>query len=94
MQEHIMTLEEEEFRLFQTIREMQAGPEEKELLIESLIQQIESVINSESVSATEIIKLPLNERQRIVAKQFQEAEYLYKEHPEIIVPDVDPPMEY
>ncbi len=85
MQEHTMTLEEKEFRLFQTIRKMQAEPQEQEMLIGRLIQQIESFINSETLSAIEIMKLPPNERQRIAAEQFQEAEQLYKEHPELIV---------
>ncbi|MCP4399549.1 MAG: hypothetical protein GY801_19890 [bacterium] len=73
---------------------MQVEPEEKEMLIERLIQQIESFINSETLSAREIMKLPPNEKQRIVAEQFQEAEQLYKEHPEMIVSEGNSSMEW
>ncbi len=36
----------------------------------------------ESLSARDIINLPFEKRQEILAKQFQEAEHIYKENPE------------
>lgn len=48
----------------------------------------------ESLSARDIIKLPPKERQDILTKQFQDAEHIYKETPDLIVPEVEEPLEY
>jgi hypothetical protein len=51
-------------------------------------------MNSEPLSAKDIMKLPPSERQKILTKQFQEAEQFYQNNPDLIVPDVDSPIGY
>ena len=94
MKGHTVTLQENVFQLFQAIQKIGTNSEKKESLIEELVRQIEEFITSETLSAKDIIKLPPGERQKILAEQFQEAEQLYKEHPDLIVPDVDAPIDY
>ncbi len=48
----------------------------------------------ESLSARDIINLPSEKRQEILTKQFQEAEHIYKENPDLIVPEAEEPLEY
>ena len=94
MQEHTITLQDNEYRLFQAIQKIGQDKKKREDLIETLIRQLEAFINAESLSAKDIMNLPPTERQKILAKQFQEAEQLYKDNADLIVPDVDSPMDY
>jgi hypothetical protein len=80
--------------LFQAIQRIATDREKKNNLIENFIRQLEAFINAESLPAKEIMKLPSVERQKILTEQFQAAEQFYKDNPDFIVPDVDPPMDY
>ena len=48
---------------------------------------------SASLSAKELSELSHEERQAIIARQFQKAAALYSDNPEIVVPDIDVPDE-
>ena len=49
MKGHTVTLQENEFKLFQAIQKIGTNSEKKESLIEELVQQIEEFITSESL---------------------------------------------
>ena len=94
MQRHIVTLQENEYRLFQAIEKITLNNQAKDTLIEEFICQIEAFVNSEPLSARDILKLPPKERHKILANQFQEAAQLYKNNSDLIVPDLDVPVDY
>lgn len=56
------------------------------MLVEKALQQTEPP----KLSARELMKLSPGEKNRIMAKQFQQAAQWYQENPGFIVPDVDP----
>jgi len=58
--------------------------ERRDYLIENLIRQLEAFVNTEPLSVKAVMNLPPNERQKILAKQLQEAEQLYKENLDLI----------
>ena len=55
---------------------------------------IEEVAIKPAPSATALRKLPLDTRQRILAEQMERAAEIYRQNPDIIVEDFDPPLEY
>ena len=55
---------------------------------------IEELSASRAVSATELMRLPLAERRRILAHQVRQAEPLYRRSAEMIVEDHDQPLNY
>ena len=76
MQENTITLQDNEYRLFQAIQKIGSDKEKRDYLTENL---------TEPLSAKDIMNLPPTERQKILAKQFQEAEQLYKDNPDLII---------
>ncbi len=84
MPTHTITVQESEFKLFQTIRHIELEVPEKESLIGDLVRQIEQWMHTGSLSAREIFDLPLQEKQRLLTAQFQAAEALYREHPDLV----------
>lgn len=76
-----------------TLLSQQEGKSAKKVIM-MLVQQALRQIKPNTLSAKEIMKLPSQQRKRILARQFQEAEKLYKDNPELIVPDVDAPIDY
>jgi len=87
-----MRLTPEESRQIALLSQREGKPAEK--VITMLIQQALRQIRPDTLSAREIMRLPPEERDAIVSKQFQDAEKLYQDNPDLIVPDVDPPMAY
>ncbi len=87
-----MRLTPEEARQINMLSQQEGKPAEK--VITMLVRQSLRKIRSETLSAREIVRLPPEERDAIISKQFQDAEKLYWDNPDIIVPDVDPPMAY
>jgi hypothetical protein len=87
--------------------EMKLTPEEKQQIvllsqqerksakaaIMMLVQQALRQIEAKTLSPKELMKLPPEKRSSIITKQFQEAEKLYQENPDLIVPDVDVPID-
>ena len=47
-----------------------------------------------SITAKNLMELPINKRETIIAKQFKEAIALYNENPDLIIEDVDSYIEY
>ena len=43
-----------------------------------------------SITTRDLMQLPINKRETIIAKQFKEAIVLYSENPELIIEEVDP----
>lgn len=89
MPTHTITVQESEFKLFQTIQHIELDVQTKETLVEDLIRQIERWMQGRSLSAREILDCPPQEKRRILTAQFQAAEALYREHPDLIIPDVE-----
>jgi hypothetical protein len=94
MSTHTITVYEHEFKLFQAIRHIDLDVPKKETLIEDLIRQIERWMQAHSLSAHAILDLPPQEKHDLLTAQFQVAEAVYREHPELIVPDGDEPLTY
>lgn len=92
MPTHTITVQEHEFKLLQAIQHIELDLPAKETLIEDLIRQIEQWMQTRSLSAREILNRPPEEQQRILTAQFQAAEALYRENPDLIVPDIDEPL--
>jgi len=55
---------------------------------------IDEISASPATDATELMRLPLTERRRILANQARQAEALYRHNPELIVEDLDEPASY
>lgn len=87
-----MRLTPEEARQINMLSQQEGKPAEK--VITMLVRQSLRKIRSETLSPVEIMKLPPEERTAIISKQFQDAEKLYRDNSDMIVPDVDPPMTY
>ena len=76
-----------------TLLSRQEGKSAKKVIM-MLVQQALRRVNSTPLSAKEIMKLPPQQRKKILSQQFQEAERLYKDNPELLVPNVDTPIDY
>ncbi len=87
-----MRLTPEETRQITLLSQREGRPAEKVIMM--LVRQALRQVRPDTLSAGEIMRLPPEERDAIVSKQFQDAEKLYQDNPELIVPDVDPPMTY
>jgi hypothetical protein len=55
---------------------------------------IEELSCAPVLSATELMRLPLAERRRVLARQARQAEALYRQNPEMIVEEADAPLSY
>ena len=60
----------------------------------SVLAFIEALGQPQSPSASELMKLPLEVRQRVLAAQMVAAEKIYRENPELIWDDAEAPMDY
>ncbi len=87
-----MKLTPDEKRQITLLSQQEGKPAKKVIMM--LVQQALQQIKPNTLSAKEIMKLPPQKRKRILTQQFQEAEKLYKDNPELIVPDVDAPIDY
>lgn len=61
---------------------------------EAVLANIEGTTRRPAPTATELRKLPPEVRARILAAQMALAERVYREHPELIWDDAEPPMDY
>ncbi len=61
---------------------------------EVVLAFIEDITRRPAPTATELMKLPPEIRERILAAQMGQAERIYRENPDIIWDVVDPPMDY
>ena len=61
---------------------------------ESVLNYIVRLKPSAAPTARELLRLPPEERSRILARQAETAEALYRDNPDLIVEDFDPPMDY
>lgn len=61
---------------------------------EAVLEFIRELSGSPALSATELMRLPPAERRRILASQARQAERFYRQHPEAIAEDVEPPIAY
>lgn len=60
----------------------------------TVLELINHITEGRAPTARELMRLPLAERNRILAAQAESAERLYRENPDLIVEDFDPPMDY
>ena len=65
-----------------------------EFQAQAVLTFIEEISSAPVLSATELMRLPPAERRRILASQARQAEALYRQNPEMIVEDSDPPLSY
>jgi hypothetical protein len=65
-----------------------------EFQAQAVLTFIQELSASPVLSATELMRLPLAERRRILAGQARQAEALYRQNPEMIVDDADAPLSY
>jgi hypothetical protein len=70
---------------------VKALPEYQAQAVLTFIQELST---TPALSAAELMRLPPAERRRILASQARQAEALYRQNPEIIVEDADPPLSY
>jgi hypothetical protein len=70
---------------------VKALPEYQAQAVLTFIQELST---TPALSAAELMRLPPAERRRILASQARQAEALYRQNPEIIVEDTDPPLSY
>src|SRR5947207_2753874 len=61
---------------------------------ESVLSYIERLKSGESPTARELRRMPAEERRRILSAQAAEAAEHYRQNPDLIVEDVDPPWDY
>lgn len=87
-----MRLTPEEQHKITVLSRLEGRPVKKMIMM--LVQDALLKKEKKRLSARDIMKLPPDERRIVVAEQFQEAEKLYKENPDLIVPDVDIPINY
>jgi hypothetical protein len=87
-----MKLTPDEKRQITLLSQREGKPAKK--VIMRLVQQALRQIKPTTLSAKDIMKLPPKERNNILTQQFQAAEKLYKDNPELIVPDIDAPIDY
>ncbi len=87
-----MRLTPEETRQITLLSQQEGKPMEKVIVM--LARQALRQISPNPLSAREIMRLPQKEREAMVSRQFQDAEKLYQDNPDLIVPDVDPPLTY
>ena len=87
-----MKLTPEEKRQITLLSQQEGKPAKHVIMM--LVQQALHQIKPATLSAKEMMKLPPQKRKSMLSRQFQEAEKLYKNNPELIVPDVDAPIDY
>ena len=87
-----MKLTPEEKRQITLLSQQEGKPAKTVIMV--LVQQALQQTKPATLSAKEIMKISPQKRKRILSRQFQKAEKLYKDHPELIVPDVDAPGDY
>lgn len=63
-------------------------------VIMKLVRQALQQLPETALSAKELTRLSPQERHLIMLQQFEEAESLYREQPDMLVPDVDSPISY
>lgn len=63
-------------------------------VIMKLVRQTLQQIPETAMSVKELTRLSPRERHAIMLQQFEEAESLYREEPDMLVPDIDPPINY
>lgn len=63
-------------------------------VIMKLVRQAVQQIPETALSAKDLTRLSPQERHTIMVQQFEEAESFYKGEPDMLVPDVDPPISY
>ena len=61
---------------------------------QSVLEYIQRLKPSATPTARELRRMPREERSRILAAQAAEAAPHYRQHPDFIVEDVDPPLDY
>ncbi len=61
---------------------------------EAVLAYVRELTESRHLTATDLMRLPPAERKRILVKQARHAETLYRQHPEMIVEDAEPPLNY
>ena len=61
---------------------------------EAVLAYIEDITRHPAPTAAELMKLPPAVRARILAAQMALAERIYRENPELIWDDAEPPMDY
>ena len=60
----------------------------------SVLAFIEEVAIQPAPSASALRRLPPETRQRILAEQMERAAEIYRQNPDLVVEDFDPPLEY
>lgn len=65
-----------------------------EVQAQAVLNFIQELSTSPTLSAAELMRLPPDERRRILANQARQAETLYRENPELIAEDTDAPVSY
>ncbi len=61
---------------------------------EVVLKFVQELSASERLTASDLMHLPSAERRQILERQAREAELLYRNHPETIVEDAEPPLAY
>jgi hypothetical protein len=64
-----------------------------EFQAQAVLTFIEELSASPVLTAIELMRLPAAERGRILAEQARQAEALYRQHPEMIAEETEPPFE-
>jgi hypothetical protein len=59
-----------------------------------VVSFIDAISKDESFTAQQLMKLPLDERNKILAKQFERAGAIYQDNPELLDDVVDEPLDY
>jgi len=70
---------------------MKSLPDFQAEAVLTFVQELEA---SQCLSATELMRLPPSERRRILANQARQAESVYRQNPEMVVEDMDAPLNY
>jgi hypothetical protein len=65
-----------------------------EFQAQAVLKFIQELATVPVLSARELMRLPTEERRRILASQARQAETLYRQNPEMIVEDTDAPLGY
>ena len=65
-----------------------------EFQAEAVLAFIQELSTAPVLSATELMRLPAAERRRILAGQARQAEALYRQNPEMVLEDVEAPLNY
>ena len=65
-----------------------------EMQAQAVLAFVRELSESPSLSATELMRLPRAERQRILTSQARQADQVYRQNPDMLVEDVEAPLNH